>query len=379
MRDAATIEAKDVAPQRRVPWASMQLPREGCQGLAVGGMVPDSASAGSSAARDEDATCSMPAEHHVDTQLARAEELWKQGMVREAVRCYEAVLEAARLRGDTQREGMVCLGLGYALLNTGENADLAASVAAISRCKALAVSHGHDAQAQYASTMLEHAAQRERLYQRALQATTCYFRGAHDSLEQRNLLTGEGGEQDPTHVSAGDLVLLASSGRGRGMPQRLGTAECFMPDRGRWAVRLPDGTCCAATPAQIERAPFRPFQRVEITDPACGLTMGMRGEIVGCNPSDSARCSYIYCWAIELDTGHSTTARAQQIRPTQQAKLARNLQELQALAWATGSLTLGSPVFAMSLDLVEMVAAGLGNPSLAVWARFLCPCAHTST
>ena len=106
-------------------------------------------------------------------------------------------------------------------------------------------------------------------------------------------------------------------------------------------------------------------------------TRSWHGKIVGCN-----YCTlnlFSDCWAIELDTGHSTTVRAQQIRPTQQAKSARNLQELQALAWATGSLTLGSPVFAMSLDLVEMVAAGLGNPSLAVWARFLCPCAHTST
>ena len=97
-----------------------------------------------------------------EAHVTLAELLWQQGAKRDAVQNYEAALAIVRRQGDRIQEGMVSLGMGYALLNSGDTADLPGAVAAMRCAKDLAVESGHTAQVGFVYAMLEQAEQRLR-------------------------------------------------------------------------------------------------------------------------------------------------------------------------------------------------------------------------
>eukprot|EP01048_Picozoa_sp_COSAG05_P007956 COSAG05_NODE_582_length_8540_cov_26.722782_3_plen_461_part_00 len=126
----------------------------------------ESAASAAQAAAARCVSLGEPPMHALEVQgeahVALAELLWQQGTRQEAVQSYEAALKIARDQGDSQREGMISLGMGYALLNSGDENDLPGAVAAMRRSRDLAAEAGHTAQVGFVYAMLEQAEQRLR-------------------------------------------------------------------------------------------------------------------------------------------------------------------------------------------------------------------------
>jgi hypothetical protein len=92
-----------------------------------------------------------------------------------------------------------------------------------------------------------------------------------------------------------------------------GTLQEYMADRDRWALQLADGRLCAAKAEQLERAAFEPFARVEVIGADCGPLAGMCGEITGFLPERGR-------WTLKLDVGRDAAARTDQLRLTDKPK-----------------------------------------------------------
>jgi monothiol glutaredoxin len=97
-----------------------------------------------------------------EAQLALAEMLWQQGEKPLALRSYEGALDAARGAGDSGREGMISLGMGYALLNSADPALLPTALKAMRRSKELAQEQGHNAQVTFVESLIVQAEERQR-------------------------------------------------------------------------------------------------------------------------------------------------------------------------------------------------------------------------
>ena len=144
-----------------------------------------------------------------------------------------------------------------------------------------------------------------------------------------------------------------------------GVLEAYMPERRRWALRLTNGRTCAAKGEQLVKAPFQPFQRVEVVGGDCGPWRGICGEVAGFVPRRQR-------WTIELDVGHSTLVRTDQLAATARPPLKLALRQLQVLAWAKSSISQASFAHRLPLDLTEEIAGYLPqNPPITLWARFL--------
>ena len=198
-----------------------------------------------------------------------------------------------------------------------------------------------------------------------------------------------------------------SSGCGRQCPVLCGVLEQYLPERGRWALRLTNGQSCAVKVDQIVKAPFQPFDRafpyvkclcavphrprsqlcshawlvprrvsgVEVTDTSIPW-LQMCGELTAFHPGRMR-------WTITLDIGHSLLVAADQVRITSRPMTKDLLRPLQRLAWAKSLISKrivesddGSPAFVLSPDLVEAIAsiATSEKAPLPVWARFLEAC-----
>ena len=71
-----------------------------------------------------------------------------------AIGHYDGALTVARRRGDTSAEAMVCMGKGYALLNTG---DFRAALPPLRRCHTIAVAAGETPQATFVQSLIAQA------------------------------------------------------------------------------------------------------------------------------------------------------------------------------------------------------------------------------
>ena len=108
---------------------------------------------------------------------------------------------------------------------------------------------------------------------------------------------------------------------------------------------------------------------VEVTGSDCEPWLGICGEVTGFVPRRMR-------WTVRLDVGYSTLVRTDQIESTCKPTMKDALRPLQALAWASASLSHGNgdcPVFALAPDLLEAIAsiAMAANPPVTLWARFL--------
>ena len=177
--------------------------------------------------------------------------------------------------------------------------------------------------------------------------------------------TGEH-DQCSEAITPGALVIARWSGRCicMGDTVSLGIVEAFLPERGRWALRLANGRCCAALPSHLRLAPFVPYQRVQINDHACPLVIGNCGIVIGYDQMQR--------WVVNLDIGFTVKAREADLSCSDQPQRTRNLRQLQALALAKSVVSPGSVVFGVPLDLIQSIANALpSNPPLAVWARYI--------
>lgn len=78
-----------------------------------------------------------------DIHLAAADAFFRvPELQRKAVGQYDAALQVAVEMGDTGKEGMICMGKGFALLNGGRVGDLDAAIEAMKRSKQLAEEGG---------------------------------------------------------------------------------------------------------------------------------------------------------------------------------------------------------------------------------------------
>ena len=84
-----------------------------------------------------------------EAHLGLAEMTWQQGDKQTALAHYESARNLAKLQGDIAKEGMISLGLGFALLNSGDDADLGAALEAMRRSKELAEQQGHAPQVDF--------------------------------------------------------------------------------------------------------------------------------------------------------------------------------------------------------------------------------------
>jgi hypothetical protein len=99
----------------------------------------------------------------VDIHLALAESTWKAGDKKASVTHYDAALVACVADGDKSKEGMVCMGKGFALLDgaAAEPGDASEALVALERCRELALEGGQTAQANFVTTMIDQARNRD--------------------------------------------------------------------------------------------------------------------------------------------------------------------------------------------------------------------------
>ena len=90
----------------------------------------------------------------MEKHLQAAERLWQQGKRKEALELYDKALEHVRAEGDKSKEGMICLGKGFALLNVGEFKD---AIPCLECAREIAISQGEAAQAQFMETLVAKA------------------------------------------------------------------------------------------------------------------------------------------------------------------------------------------------------------------------------
>ena len=94
-------------------------------------------------------------------QLALAELLWQTGDKPAALQSYEGARDSACKSGNIEQESMISLGMGYALLNSGDDSDLPAAIAAMKRSKQLAQDQGHKAQVDFVESLISQAQARQ--------------------------------------------------------------------------------------------------------------------------------------------------------------------------------------------------------------------------
>ena len=292
------------------------------------------------------------------------------------------------------------LGLGFALLNSGDEGARGAAFEAMRRSQELAVRQGQARQADFVTSIiaqverpiadtLTSVVDRTFSMTDTLKADTC---GAPEEPEALERLVSDPlallGERHEV-LERGDWVIATpcpfpaprhSPGLAAHLHQQLqpddgsgcvacqklfGVLEDFIPERGRWAVRLTNGRTCAARDEQLTKAPFQPFQRVEIVGDDCGPLAGLCGQVVAFLP-------FRHCWSIELDVGHITIAGSDELVATERLPLKPSLRQLQVLAWAKSSVSRASSAHLLPLDLTETIAGLLPrNPPITLWARFL--------
>ena len=129
-------------------------------------------------------------------------------------------------------------------------------------------------------------------------------------------ISGMEPEPEPTVESKADDTQRSSLRPGDFVSYQgkiFGTLQEFMADRDRWALKLADGRLCAAKAEQLERTPFEPFARVEVIGSDCGPLTGMCGEITGYLPERGR-------WTLKLDVGRDAAARTDQLRLTDKPK-----------------------------------------------------------
>ena len=316
-----------------------------------------------------------------EAHLGLAEMTWEKGDKKMALHHYESALTLARSQGDVAREGMISLGLGFALLNSGDDADRGAALAAMRRSKELAEQSGQAQQADFVTSLI---AQAERPIEDMLAPDRARPRWSDTfSVADRANLHGspaapaeppvlDGPAQDPP-LARGDWVIATpqqpDDGGGCGgcgaSCALFGVLEDFVPERGRWALRLTNGRTCAAKAAQLKKTSFQPLQRIEVVGEDCGPLAGLCGEVVAFVPRRQR-------WTIELDVGYSTLARTDQLAPTERPPLKPALRQLQVLAWAKSSVSRASFAHLLPLDLAESIAGLVPqNPPIMLWAHFL--------
>ena len=102
-----------------------------------------------------------------EAHLGLAEMTWQQGDKQTALGHYESARNLAKLQGDIAKEGMISLGLGFALLNSGDDADLGAALEAMRRSKDLAEQQGHAPQVDFVTSLIAQAERRKEVAKRS--------------------------------------------------------------------------------------------------------------------------------------------------------------------------------------------------------------------
>ena len=116
----------------------------------------------------EKALNSAASEHDKgEIHLSLAEMTWQQGDKPVALDHYAAAVRLAKEAGDPTREGMISLGPGFALLNSGDAADLGGALAAMRRSLELAEEAGATPQVNFVASLIAQAERRKDLHQRS--------------------------------------------------------------------------------------------------------------------------------------------------------------------------------------------------------------------
>jgi Grx4 family monothiol glutaredoxin len=102
-----------------------------------------------------------------EIHLSLAEMTWQAGDKAVALEHYASARRIAKETGDIAREGMISLGLGFALLNSGDDSDLGAALEAMRRSKELAEAQGHAPQVNFVASLIAQAERRKDLAQRS--------------------------------------------------------------------------------------------------------------------------------------------------------------------------------------------------------------------
>eukprot|EP01043_Picozoa_sp_COSAG02_P043405 COSAG02_NODE_3778_length_6247_cov_21.794079_1_plen_360_part_00 len=102
-----------------------------------------------------------------EVHLSLAEMTWQAGEKSLALEHYAAARRIAKEAGDDAKEGMISLGLGFALLNSGDDSDLGAALEAMRRSLELAEAQGHAPQANFVASLIAQAERRKDLAQRS--------------------------------------------------------------------------------------------------------------------------------------------------------------------------------------------------------------------
>jgi Grx4 family monothiol glutaredoxin len=102
-----------------------------------------------------------------EIHLSLAEMTWQAGEKSLALEHYAAARRIAKEAGDAAKEGMISLGLGFALLNSGDDSDLGAALEAMRRSLELAEAQGHAPQANFVASLIAQAERRKDLAQRS--------------------------------------------------------------------------------------------------------------------------------------------------------------------------------------------------------------------
>lgn len=98
-----------------------------------------------------------------EVHLSLAEMTWQAGEKSLALEHYAAARRIAKEANDEAKEGMISLGLGFALLNSGDDSDLGAALEAMRRSLELAEAQGHAPQANFVASLIAQAERRKDL------------------------------------------------------------------------------------------------------------------------------------------------------------------------------------------------------------------------
>lgn len=102
-----------------------------------------------------------------EMHLSIAEATWQAGEKSLALDHYAAARRIAKAAGDVAKEGMISLGLGFALLNSGDDSDLGTAIEAMRHSKELAELQGHAPQVNFVTSLIAQAERRKDLAQRS--------------------------------------------------------------------------------------------------------------------------------------------------------------------------------------------------------------------
>jgi len=121
---------------------------EPCHGHGHGNAAPPAESPGQGNAAKQTAEEEPPS---VDSLLMQAEADWQKGEHDTALAHYDTALEMLRQSGDTDKEGMVCMGKGFALVNINQ---FKKATACLERAEEIARLSGNEAQASFVATFV---------------------------------------------------------------------------------------------------------------------------------------------------------------------------------------------------------------------------------